>query len=411
MRKNAINHRYSDDELNFVTSLRKEGYSWGEIAGECNQKFWQGKKIRTKESVRSASNYHKYYSPQKNVCAHELLKANQELQRQLERERAKTEVILNVIKTSIAKLPPVKPPKIPQKSKFDDEEAGLLFSDTQIGQCQNKIDTSGFAEYNFQIFEKRLKKLVVGVKRIYDIHSQAYNITRLNIFGLGDYVEGESIFPGNPFYIDQILVDQIFLGAQKIAEAILALAQIFPRVRAIFVYGNHGRLGKRGEHSLRSNADYILARVVQIMLRDQHNIEIIVSESPLCLVEVQKHLFLLVHGDQVKSYLKLPFYGLDTATRRWMSLVGQRIDYVVLGHHHRNCSFDVAYSEAIINGAFPGGSEYSLRKQYEASEPSQLFFGIHPRKGITWRYKIKLADEKFVLKRKGDGVYTPVTVN
>jgi len=67
----------------------------------------------------------------------------------------------------------------------------------------------------------------------------------------------------------------------------------------------------------------------------------------------------------------------------------------------------VAYSEAIINGAFPGGSEYSLRKHYEASDPSQLFFGIHPRRGMTWRYKIKLTEEKFKLKRKGDGIYTP----
>ena len=351
----------------------------------------------------------KYPVKSDNLLIEAIKKENERLRSQLTREKHKTELILDTIKSSIARLPAPKipPSKISQKEyKYDPECANLVLSDLHIGEKNTYRETAGLAEYNFDIFKKRWKKLISGVEKITSIHSRAYPITRLNILNLGDNITGETIYSNQPFYLDQDLMDQIFLGSQIVAEGIAYLAQIFPEVVLVGVPGNHGFAGKHNAN--RTNFDYIFLKLLQIQLKNIQNIRIIVSESSVCLLKIENSFILLAHGNEVRSYQKLPFYGLDRFVRRWTSLAGKRIDIVILGHHHRECQFDVAFGETMINGCFPGGSSLSVGKMQEAGIPKQKFFGIHPRQGKTWTYDIKLADMKDLIPDKNN-IYTPIS--
>ena len=103
--------------------------------------------------------------------------------------------------------------------------------------------------------------------------------------------------------------------------------------------------------------------------------------------------FLLTHGETIKSWNAIPYYGFDRADARWTKLLqarGQKFDYFLIGHHHNQAQIDSPVGEKIVNGCWPGGSQYSLKSLNTANRPSQLLFGIHPRHGITWRYKVNL---------------------
>ena len=383
-----------------------------EICKLINKKFHTNLTPNAIQKKRSELRYMKRgITPKKkeNIETPFLLSENKKLLKELNKERSRTKIILDAIKTSIISLPPIKTSHSNNKIKttFDSEEMCLLLSDLHIGEKTELVDTSGISHYNMDEFKKRLLKLVSGIKLIYSIHSKAYPIPILNILGLGDYVTGSDIYPGQSFYIDQIVVNQIFMGAQLLAEQIRNLCEVFSKVRMVGISGNHGRIGIKGQYHWKTNFDYIFLKVLQLLLKDVHNCQIIVAESELCLLEIQKHLILIAHGDQVRSWMSLPFYGLDRSVRRWITLLRQPVEMVAVGHHHRHCNFDIAYAEAIINGAWTGGSRLSVNEMQEAGIPQQLLFGIHPKQGKTWTYNIKLTDKPDVLMPNKDGIYTP----
>ncbi|RLC38711.1 MAG: hypothetical protein DRH33_04125, partial [Candidatus Nealsonbacteria bacterium] len=126
---------------------------------------------------------------EKNIEISFLLSENKRLLKQLDKERSRTKIILDAIKTSILSLPPIQHTTNNKvKTTFDSEEMCLLLSDLHIGEKTEIADTSGLSHYNMDEFKKRLSKLISGVELIYSIHSKVYPIPILNILGLGDYV-------------------------------------------------------------------------------------------------------------------------------------------------------------------------------------------------------------------------------
>ena len=224
--------KWSPEEIKELIILRAKKTDFPEIARRLNKKFWSNKAVRTDIGV---SRYleRKHWTINKcweianaeadedksNIETQEkyyqLLKENRHLIEELSKERLKTGKILNAIRGAIIKLPPYKP-SIKKKVKrgFDSEDMALALSDIQIGQKQTFQDTSGLSEYNFEILLKETDILKEKVELIFDIQSQAYDISRLWVLGLGDYIEGEAIFPGQAHYLDHIVVNQVFEGTQ-----------------------------------------------------------------------------------------------------------------------------------------------------------------------------------------------------
>ncbi len=335
----------------------------------------------------------------------QLKKENARLIKQLSERDFLTEKILEVVRSSLIKLPAYKPKAYPkQKKPYDPEDMALVYSDSQIGQLQTLQDTSGFSEYNYNIFEEEVEKLEDSIIKIKNIHSEAYTIENLWILGLGDYIEGELVYPGQPHYIDQNAVDQVFKGSKKIGGMIRNLCMSFPKVKVVLVSGNHGKGAK--EAHWRSNWDYVFAKILQMLLADVENCKVTVAESALCVFEIRGHVFLINHGNEIRSWMTVPFYGLERATLRWVNLTGLPVEYVLIGDKHRKCVFDIAYVEAMINGSWSPGSKFSVDKMQAAGVPKQILFGIHKTIGKTYQYDIRLS-EPTRLERDADGFYTP----
>lgn len=331
-----------------------------------------------------------------------LAEQNRFLLGRLEREKDKTEAFINLCLANIAKLKlqTVAPPK-KHKTK-EDLQFHLVRSDAQVGEKIEPRSTGGMGEYNLEIYKQRHNRLIQKVM-LFKEQDSNLGLNKLIIEHLGDQVEGESIYPGQPFYLDAHLVDQLFESVATEASGLLTLAKEFREIEVFCVSGNHGRIGKKGQHSTATNFDYLFYRMLQQVLKQQKNIKIYVSESPSMVVQFGKFNFLLNHGDATKSWGGIPFYGLERMYRRLPGLYGIMIHFMMVGHFHQPSEI----SEAIlVNGCFPGGSDLSINKMQLKSRPIQKIFYFHDELGINRKSDIYLADIEEV-EADVNGIYTP----
>ena len=126
-------------------------------------------------------------------------------------------------------------------------------------------------------------------------------------------------------------------------------------------------------------------------MRDQTNFAMHISTSRFLAYQQFNAVHLLSHGSEVKSYQRIPFYGLERAHGRYMALLGKFINYLHVGHHHNLADIDLMFGKTIINGSFKGTTEYSVNKLQKGNQPKQLFFGLNEKKQ-TWKHDIELAD-------------------
>lgn len=318
-------------------------------------------------------------------------KEKQLLQRLL-KERGQTELMLDMVRSCIESYPRVKEIRfLPLSDKKNEEEAILLFSDAQIGEEIKLEETNGFGEYNIGIFKKRLAYLIEQVRLIGE--KQLDGIKVLNIFMLGDNVDGLGIYRGQEFHLDILVVDQLIIGAHSLCEQLIHLLLTYDKIKIWGIVGNHGRVGKKGEYPTTVNWDYALYKMLEMLLENyKDRIEWVIPKSNWTIANVKDHNFLLLHGDTIKGWNGLPYYGIDRADSRLTKMLaahGKSFRYLCLGHHHNPADIDSPNGEKILNGTMVGGSDFSINLLHTSSRPSQWFLGVNDS-GITWRYKIYL---------------------
>ncbi len=337
-----------------------------------------------------------------------LSKQNEILQEELRRERIKTQQVVEACLAGIAKLKikPVKPPK-PTKKKEHELEAHILRSDCQIGEVVDPQSTSGLGEYSFDIYLQRLDTLTEKVILFHEQDRGSLGLRKLIIPYLGDIVGGESIYRGQSFHIDRPLVDQLFEGVEaEVSRFILPLAERFENIEIYTVIGNHGRAGDKGATHTRTNWDYVFYRCLQnILATAAPHVKVFVSESPMMLVEHGEFLFCYRHGDEIKSWMGIPYYGLDRMTKRTTNMFNKPIAYTCCGHFHNPANIN---DSIIINGTMMGGNDLSINKMNLTTVPSQKMFYFHGRYGINRESNLYLADP-VVLDADEFGILTPYT--
>jgi hypothetical protein len=172
------------------------------------------------------------------------------------------------------------------------------------------------------------------------------------------------------------------------------LATRFPEIDVDFIGGNHGRIGKFGDERFYDNFDLITGQIVTQGLVDLPNVQCKVWTTPHALVQIGASLVHLHHGDKVKSFMGLPYYGLERAASRWTGLHQQFFKYIMVGHWHNPAAWDTnSGAEIIVNGSFFTGSAYSVNDLGLATPAAQWAFFLHRERGITARYKVGLSEE------------------
>lgn len=321
------------------------------------------------------------------------------LYKELLRERARTAVIVEALQSCVPALPRqasrrwAEPPPVGHRQA---EEAVLVISDSQIGQWTRPEETGGLGDYNVAVFQQRAAVLRHHVRRITARHQTGESLPALNVLFAGDIVDGEAIFPNHLAHLDLDVTGQVLVAVDVFASLLIDLLELYPSIRVLSVSGNHGRTGRSKKEPgmrFRSNWDYIVAKFLETRLMQYPQISWTIPESWFAIQEICGWRFLVHHYDVIRAWMGIPYYGLDRYDKnfsRLLGALGQAYDYMIGGHFHNFADVETPVGEWIINGAWPGASYHSLRTLAAASRPSQLFFGVHPDHGITWRYRIDL---------------------
>lgn len=338
-----------------------------------------------------------------DVDPHEDIRQEIDRQRTQETKKAYKEVIkerafetrlINTIKDVIAGFPPAPPPvniHIP-KNEPTEEAAVLLLSDIHAGEVVDKDEMLGLSQYDFETFVMYTQFLVDTVIDIIDNKlRQGFNIQDLHIHALGDMVSGiihEEFLETN----DANIFHSAFGSAFVLAQAIRELSTRFRIVYCDCIPGNHGRLTKDRRYKEKwNNWDFVCYNVMATLLANQPNIRFNIPYSSFVLKKVMGHTHLLSHGDNVQSYYGIPLYGLKRMAGNFteaFAAQGEYIQFFNVGHFHSKCTLDRLGGELIVNGGWKGGDEYSLGKLHTVSEPKQVMYGVHPRRGKTWEFDV-----------------------
>ena len=305
------------------------------------------------------------------------------------------EVIIDYLNNHIQAFPEVVSPK-PRSTKntsSSEEELILNLGDIHAGEVVKAEEMNDLNEYNFDIATRRLKAVADSVIDIAKNKLSGYTFRKLHILGLGDWISG-TIHEELVETADGNVIEWTMNLAYVVAQMIRELAVEFEEIEFVGVIGNHGRLHKKPRFKARYvNWDYVCYQMLSALLAKQKNVKCTIPKSFWHIHRVNNHNFLLIHGDNINSSLGIPWYGIQRMVANLKELLAskdQHFDYIMLGHFHNYGLLDRVKGELVINGSLIGGNEYSVGKMFTSSEACQHFCGVHPKRGMTFRYKINV---------------------
>ena len=286
---------------------------------------------------------------------------------------------------------------IPHNTNYSEETIVLMLSDIQAGTYISKEATGGLNEYNWSVLEEQFDVLFNTLEEIVVRHKMVAPIKNLHIHFIGDLVEGFDIFKGQLNNIDHDIAHQVIDLVDLVAEFLVKCRTLFEHVHVVGVPGNHGRIGPKGENPHYVNYDYIIYRFVQKLLKNYPEFTWQISESWWQVDTIYDYNFLMFHGDDIRGWAGIPYYGIDRAAKNYRELlesIGVRYDYMEIGHFHMPSELAGVTTEKFINGCWPGGTVYSMKGLGTANTPVQKLFAVHPKQGVTYRYPIRLVVDK-----------------
>jgi hypothetical protein len=270
----------------------------------------------------------------------------------------------------------------PQASKSPVVPA-LMLSDWHIGEVIQEDETEGFNKFNYQIASDRIFGIVDSFLKWVEVQRKIYNITTVSILGLGDWVSGN-------IHAELLATNEFPLPVQT-AKAGLLFGEVLVRISSHFDVvnvsevgaDNHGRLQPKpqAKQKAANSMSYLVHTIANQYSEKQGNIVVDEAAGIKMVAEIADHKFLLEHGDTVKAYMGIPYYGMNRERgREAMKRMGtlQEFNYMGLGHWHVPGFVEGC---VIVNGSLSGTSEFDHSVGRHA-EPAQVAFMVHPKYGV-----------------------------
>jgi transcriptional regulator with XRE-family HTH domain len=276
-----------------------------------------------------------------------------------------------------------------------EEHLVLHISDGHHDQVVTRDDTGGLEKYDFPISLCRGERLVDSIlKWTQQTLAPQFKFPSLTVLAYGDHTSGEIHGAAQRSYFRNCFKNCHAIG-QFHALMYRDLAPYFEQVNIVYVPGNHGRRSmKKDYHGAHDNWDYLIATTAMLYCRDLDNVDFTIPNAFSANIDIGGVGFHVFHGDDVRSQLGIPWYGLEKRRHRLMALENVRegvpIRYYCCGHFHRPGSTTEVNGEMLINGAWPATDAYAYNSLAGFTEPSQLLHGVNKKYGITWRLPVKL---------------------
>jgi len=344
----------------------------------------------------------------------------------LKRKLNRGEGVENLVQRCVAqhyRRPPelMMPPKPRSQGKGTEQIAIAHLSDTQMGKRTASYDSVVGAQ-RCHLFARRVVE-ITQVKRA------GSTIKELRLYLGGDMVEGEyGNYPSQPYDIDSSVIEQAMRTCPDIFEGMIYyFLRYFDKVKVIGVPGNHGRGASRHQtrHNL-TNWD----RVCYLVLRDRilgsdvkakekcdcgskkmwknccgkdmrNRVTFDIAEEFWCLDRVWDWGNLVVHGDQIRGWAGIPYYGVQKKTHGWADAMPKDWDNLLFGHFHTYAAGTINYRRWFCNGTTESANSYALEELASAGPPSQRLLFMTEKHGIISDHQIFLEDDRApIMQRK-----------
>lgn len=262
-----------------------------------------------------------------------------------------------------------------------EEQQAVIISDWHA----DKITKS----YNKEIYKKRVHNLFDKIILIKELHEHMYPINVINLFYLGDNVQGENTHQGSKVGdISMGARDQVVrLALPTNLEFIYSLRQHYSEIHLYCWAGNHGMISKETPQT--SNWDLLLYDLLKSTIVDP-NITVDISEDFGSVVEVFGHRFFGFHGDGTNSIQGVPLIALSKKIKSWHMQFGG-FEIAMCGHFHKTQYDEIARgAELFMNGTLVSDDDWALKRLGISSTPTQWTFGIHPDRAVSWQYPLNV---------------------
>lgn len=263
----------------------------------------------------------------------------------------------------------------------------LNISDIHVGKQTESFNFDKLTERVYYMFTEAANE-VKTLKKL-----KTVNAVHLNF--IGDIIDNDSLYPTQPHHVDHEkaghATKQIKVATQLFTEAIKSFyKEVKVPIVVNAVKGNHGRISKFTNES--NNYDIMFYNSLEISLDSNKWITFNISNDFYNLVNIENHGFLLNHGNGVKMYQNIPWYGLVQRCMRWAGSMSQSFDYMIVGHFHTNGEQEWNDKIIFMNGTAVTDDKFGLEFLGLSSSNNMWLFGVSKDKGIEYRSKINLGE-------------------
>lgn len=277
------------------------------------------------------------------------------------------------------------PTKQKKTAKQTAEVALAHVTDWQLGK---KTVTYGMATC-----AARMEQFTEKTLHLTNIQRADHPVDSMTLMFGGDMVEGITIFPGQAWEVEAHLFEQLFEAARIMETMVRTFADNYGSVNVVCEFGNHGRLGRKGELPAHDNIDAMAYRIAQDRTRDVKNVTWQMSNDWYQIVTVGSYKALLVHGDEIKSFGgNTPAFGILRKANAWATGVVEDFQDVYMGHWHTPMALTMANGGRVfVTGSPESHNEYAREFIAAVGKPSQRIHFVDPSRGrVTAEYIVWL---------------------
>lgn len=313
------------------------------------------------------------------VEAEDLRRQLRELQAKLGKKQRDEEAFVEAIYRGakdaavlLGKPPPV--PKAPKDRRTKRAEAALLLlSDWQFGK-----ETESF---NSDVAARRVHALADKVVHLTEVERADHPVNEIHVLWNGDMVEGLTVFPGQAFEVDTDLLGQVFAAVGAGERLLRVLLANFSKVVCWQEYGNHGRIGRKGDVPRADNVDLLVYGLLKERVPEAVWMPV---QSWYAIVEIGSYRALLVHGDEVRSFGgQTPAFGIAKKVNAWATGIVPAFVDCYMGHWHGPHVIPIAHGKGrtFVNPSLESDNVYAAEFVGAAGTPGQRLHFVDPGKG------------------------------
>lgn len=263
----------------------------------------------------------------------------------------------------------------------------LCCSDWHVEETVDHAKVNGLNEFNLDIADKRIDRLLSGFLWTHELHKQRFHIRDIILWLGGDLISGH-IHPELMSTTELHPSEAILWLMERIVamvDELLASTDV-EKVRIPCTPGNHGRTTEkmRVATSAENSFEWMLYQFLAMHYRGESRVEVYAPKASIIYVDVYNTTIRFMHGHEVQYNSGVG--GITIPLNKFISRanVGREADMTCIGHWH-------SYTpgrRSTVNGSLIGYNEYAASRGFEFEPPQQASFLVDSQYGVCMQTPI-----------------------